>query len=121
MTLAFEATSVHCDAALGGEILQVTMDTLPDGKDDYERHTPYLLIGQNFEFSGPPTIEWHDGNDYNGGGMIVAVTLRRDGLSVQLDRERNLEVKFSLPDSHYAELRSFLKRIFFPSGVLAVH
>jgi hypothetical protein len=95
MTLAFHATRVSCADAIDGEILQVKMD-VADGNDEEERHTPCLLISQNSEFPGLPSIEWDDGNNYNGGGEIVSVTLRRDGVSIQLDRKRKIEVMFRI-------------------------
>jgi hypothetical protein len=120
MTLAFAATSVRCANAIDGEIFQVTMDTVADGADKEERRTPYLLVGRNFEFPGPPSIEWHDGHDYDGGGRITAVTVRRDGISIELDRKRELNVTFTLSEAEHRKLQFFFKRIFFGSGILTI-
>src|SRR6266542_1714493 len=64
MTLAFEAKFVDCADAIGGEILQVSFDTVPSSRAEDDRCTPYVLISRNFEFPGSATVEWHDGKDY---------------------------------------------------------
>ncbi len=111
MTLAFEAKYVSCADAIDGEILQVTFDTVPESHGEDGRSTPYVLISQNFEFPGPATIEWHDGQDYDGGADIVSVTLRRDRVLVKLDRELEFDVTFRLREKKFAELTSFLARM----------
>ena len=111
MTLGFEAKFVSCADAIDGEILQVAFDTVPASRDEEERTTPYVLISQNFEFPGPATIEWHDGQDYDGGAEIVSVTLRRASISIKLDQALDLDVTFRLPDKRFAKLESFLKRM----------
>ena len=57
MTIAFEAKYVDCGDAIDGEILQVTFDSVAESEDWKNRRDPYVLIGQNFEFPGTPTIE----------------------------------------------------------------
>lgn len=79
MHLAFEATAVSCDDAIDGEILQVCFDTVGAENDQKDRRTPYVLISRNFEFPSAATIEWHDGQDYNGGADILSVTLKEPG------------------------------------------
>src|SRR5437764_859639 len=111
MTLAFKASSVECTSAIGGEILQVTFDTAPTVQEEDQRTMPYVLISRNFEFPGSPTIEWHDGDDYDGGAEIVTTALRKDGVLITLDRELEIDVTFSLPDRKFAKLKSFLKRM----------
>jgi hypothetical protein len=111
MTLAFDATRVDCADALDGEILQVSFDTAPEDQDEDERSTPYVLISRNFEFSDSATIEWHDGQDYDGGAEIVSATLRRARISIRVDRELDFEVAFRLPDNKFRKLTSFLRRM----------
>jgi hypothetical protein len=111
MTLAFQAKYVKCAAALGGEILQVCFDTVPESGEEEERDTPYVLISQNFEFPRPATIEWHDGSDYDGGAEIVSIRLKRDRVLIKLDRDLGLDVSFSLGDRRFAQLRSYLRRM----------
>ena len=111
MTLAFEAKFVSCSDAMDGEILQVCFDTVSKSQEEDERNTPCILISRNFEFPGPATIEWHDGCDYHGGAEIVSVTVRRDRISIKLDRELDINVDFRLADKKFVKLSSFLRRI----------
>src|SRR6266496_2075860 len=92
MTLAFDARTVDCADALDGEILHVRFDSAVADQEEEERSTPYSLISRNFEFAGPATIEWHDGQKYDGGAKIVSATLRRARISIQVDRELNFDV-----------------------------
>ena len=66
MKLAFEASIVSCADAIDGEIQQVKFDTTESNYDETDRRTPYVVIGRNFDFSDAATIEWHDGDDYDG-------------------------------------------------------
>jgi len=111
MTLAFRAKYVSCANAIGGEILQVCLDTLRQSEDKIERSTPYVLISRNFEFPESPTIEWHDGTDYDGGAEITSLTLRRDRASITLDRDLEIEVSFSLGARRFGELNTYLRRM----------
>ena len=111
MTLRFEAEVVRCTEALGGDILQVKFDTVDlNGKD--HRRSPYVLLGQCFEFPGPPSIEWHDGADYGGGAKIRSVLLQKDSVSISTDRSPGFSISFSVGEARYKELAWFLKRIF---------
>jgi hypothetical protein len=111
MTLDFEAAFVECASAMGGEILQVSFDTVPSTQEEDRRTTPYVLISRNFEFPDSPTVEWHDGVDDDGGAEILAATLSRNRLSMTVAPDSEIEVSFSLPDKRFMKLRSFLRRI----------
>ncbi len=111
MTLAFEAKFVDCADAIGGEILQVSFDTVPSSHDEDERCTPYVLISRNFEFADAATVEWHDGKDYDGGAEITSVSLKRDRVSIRLDRDLGFEVTFRLHEKKFVRLKSFLRRM----------
>ena len=112
VTLAFDAKFVDCADAIGGEILQVAFDTVPASHNEDERCTPYVLISRNFEFPDSATIEWHDGKDYDGGARITSLILKRNRISIKLDRALNVEIAFRLHDRIFARLRSFLERMF---------
>lgn len=109
MNLAFKARFVGCADAIGGEILQVAFDTMPERDDEDERRTPYVLISRNFEFPGSAKIEWHDGVDYDGGAEIICLTLTRDRAIIRLDRELEINVSFSIGDRRFAKMSSYLK------------
>jgi len=111
MTVAFEAKVVSCVDAIGGEILQVTFDTLEPGKNEDERRSPYVLISCNFEFPRTPTIEWFSGNDYDGGADITSLALTRDRVLIKVDRDLDFDVNFRLPDRQFKRLDSFLRRM----------
>ncbi len=111
MTLAFHAKFVSCTDAIGGEILQVSFDTVPTTQEESERSSPCVLISRNFEFADSATIEWHDGKDYDGGAEIISITLRRDRVSIVLERESDVDVTFRIPDKQFAKLTSFLRRM----------
>ena len=111
MTLAFEAKFVDCGDAIGGEILQVSFDTVSANHDEDERRTPYVLISRNFEFPYSATVEWHNGQNYDGGAEIRSLILQRDRLSIKLDRNRELEVTFRVSEKKFAKLKSFLSRM----------
>ena len=109
MTLAFEAKFVDCADAIGGEILQVSFDTVPASHNEDERCTPYVSISRNFEFPGSATVEWHDGIDYDGGAEIREIVLMRGRVSATLDRELELDVTFRISDKKFAKLKSYLE------------
>ena len=111
MNLTFEAKFVNCADAIDGEILQVTFDTIPGSQDEDDRNTPYVCISCNFEFSDSATVEWHDGNYYDGGAEIIAVTLSRTRILIKLDSGSDIDIAFHLPDKKFAQLTSFLKRM----------
>jgi hypothetical protein len=111
MTLSFNARFVDCSDAIDGEILQVSFDTLPTNTDEEDRRSPYLLIGQNFEFPGPATVEWHDGTDYDGGGKITSIRLERDRLLMKHGKTMLFDVTFQLSDAAFGQLHNFLRRM----------
>ena len=111
MTVAFEAKFVGCADAIDGEILQVSFDTVPENHPEAERSTPYVLISRSFELADSPTVEWHDGQDFDGGAEIISVTLRRDRILIQLDRQLELAVSFHLSAKKFTELTDFLTRM----------
>ena|ERR1051326_6558745 len=108
-TLTFQAKFVRCSDAIGGEILQVCFDSVPESQDEDDRSTPYVLISRDFEYPGSTTIEWHDGHNYDGGAEIVSMTLSRDRVSIKLDRELDFDVGFGISGGKFAKLKSFLR------------
>ena len=111
MTLAFEAKFVDCSDAIGGEILQVSFDTVSGSHEEDKRSTPYVLISRNFEFPDSATVEWHDGENYDSGAEITSMSLQRNRVSIRLDRDLGFEVSFRVPDKKFAKLKSFLRRM----------
>ena len=69
--IRFKASEVTYNEAIDGEIVQVSFDEDPDS-DPLDRTKCYIMISQNYEFPGPPTVEWHDGEHYDGGSEILS-------------------------------------------------
>lgn len=117
MTLRFEAEVVRCAEAIGGDILQVKFDS-EDQEDKDGRRNPYVLIGQCFEFPGPPTIEWHDGTDYDGGANLRSIVLRRNAVEIITNSGFGFDIRFSLTNARYEELAALIRKIFPNTKVL---
>jgi len=112
MNLSFHAPYVECTNALDWEIQQVLFDTIDDDADaEDRRESPYVMIGQNFEFPGPATIEWHDGKDYDGGGTIRSAFLEPTKVHFSLDESRTIMVTFEINARQFQELKKYLKNI----------
>ena len=99
--------------ALDDEIQQVCFDTQPNDFDEYEegRTTPYLLLGINGEFPGPPTVEWHDGTDYSGGEGIENVVRNKDKIALLAAHTVEFEITFRIGKKKLRELDAYLDRI----------
>ena len=110
MNLSFEAPYVDCSNAMDWEIQQVRFDTVCDGAED-SRKSPYILISRNFEFSGVATIEWHDGNDYDGGALIRSALLESNRIVIILDKSRTIEITFALDALHFEGLKKYLRNM----------
>lgn len=117
MILAFRAKHVSCTQAIDWQIMQVLFDTVSECEDQVVRDTPYVLIGQDFEFPGPASIEWHDGSTYDGGARVRSLTLARDRVVIKVDRAVEMDVGFSVGQRQFAELTNYLGRILGPRVV----
>jgi len=113
MKLSFDAPHVDCSNAIDGEIQQVTFDTVSDDDQESEtdRRTPYVLISCAFEVSRDPTIEWHDGNDYDGGATIQSALLERQKILITLDKSREIDITFNLTDKEFKKITKCLRNM----------
>ena len=118
--IRFEAKVVDCAEALGGDLIQVTLDSV-DLEDEDGRQSPYVLLGQCFEFPGRPTIEWHDGSDYDGGAQIHSIVLKRNSVEITTDMTAGFCIGLSVTNARHRELAAFLKRIFPNAEVSDMH
>ena len=119
-TIAFKVKYIDCTEAIDGEILQVTFDSAADSQDWKHRRDPYVFIGQNFEFPGAPTIEWHDGNDYDGGAEVLKVSLTHTNLVIDTDKEIDFSLTLFISGREFSRLLNFLTRIFGNSDILNI-
>ena len=113
MNLSFHALYVKCTNALDWEIQQVSFDTINDHTVESveSRESPCVMIGQNFEFPGPATIEWHDGKDYDGGATIRSAFLESTKVQFFLDKSRTITITFEIRARQFQELAKYLKNI----------
>jgi hypothetical protein len=82
MNLVFNAQEVEYSEALGGDIVQVSFQEDPDidySKKDFSLPPPikYISISANYEFSPKKTVEWCDGEKFDGGGSIQELKLTK--------------------------------------------
>ena len=110
MKLVFDAVKVDCAQAMDGELRKVTFDaSLSD--DETDRQDPYFSIGRNFEFPSGPSVEWHDGENYSGGGVVTALTLDRNRIVLRTNLSDSFFITFTTSDSEFNELRRNLEII----------
>ena len=96
---------------MDGELCRVNFDASLSDDDELDRKIPYFSIGRNFEFPGGPTIEWHDGERYSGGGKITAMKLGREKINLRTSRSDAFSITFTLQDCEFSELREYLENI----------
>lgn len=89
----------------------VFFDTIHEHDDENAWDTPYVCINKDFECPGPPSIEWFDGHDGDGGQDVVSVELSRNRILIKLDRGLKIEVSFEVEDQQFNLLTSFMKRM----------
>lgn len=111
MSLLFKAYRMECISALDGDILMLTLDSSVE-IDEEEPSTPYIQISRNFEFPGPPAVEWFDGADYFGGENVVRVVVARDAVAFQMRKSGVLKAELTITDRDYSQLVSTLRGMF---------
>ena len=113
MNLSFEAQYVTCSNAMDWEIQQVVFDTVCDNEDGAEdrRNSPYVLISRNFEFPGAARVEWHDGNDGEGGASIISAHLESTRILIDIGKARTIAITFSLNERRFRELKKYVRNI----------
>ena len=113
MNLSFEALFVICSNELDWEIQQVVFDTVCDNEDGAEdrRKTPYVSISRNFEFPGPASVEWHDGNDDISGASIISANLEANRILIDIGRGQTIAITFALNERRFRELAKYVRNI----------
>jgi hypothetical protein len=86
----FIASEVEYTEAIDGEIVQFYFDEDPN-QDPLNRTKCYLMVSQNYEFPGKPTVEWHDENADDGGEEVVNYLLTKN--IFELTTTNNLKFK----------------------------
>jgi hypothetical protein len=107
--MEFEAKKVEYSEANGGEIIQVIFDSEVKPNEEIDE-TIYLLISAQYEI--PPvnaTVEWFDGNEYDGGLEIKKHTLTNNLLLLTLEKDRKFKINFKTDDRTLKKVNEFLK------------
>ena len=109
--IQFTASNVEYSEAIGGQIVQVSFDEDPD-QDPFERKKCYITISQNYEFPNGATIEWHDGEDYDGGAEVQDFELTNSKFELQTSTELMFKVQHNCDREVLKKIEFFLRREF---------
>ena len=67
------------------------------------------MLSANFEFDEEVSLEFHDGEDYDGGFRVRKVALWRDRVQLSTEDGSRFEASFELSRKVFADLRRHLK------------
>ncbi len=104
----FTAKEVDYGEALDGEIVQISFDEDPT-EDPMSRTTCYFMISQNYEFPDNPTLEWHNGIDYDGGSEIIDYTFTKEIFEVNLKNGLSFKIHHHCSKSVFIKIQAFLE------------
>ncbi len=107
----FTASEVEYIEAIGGEIVQVSFDEDPD-QDPFNRTKCYLLISQNYEFPGKPTVEWHDGKNDDGGALVANYEFFKSIFKLTTTSNIKFEIQHNCKEETFVQIQKFLFREF---------
>lgn len=110
-SINFIATEVGYAEAMDGEIIQLSFDEDPD-QDPFNRNKCCLSISQNYEFSGKPTVEWHDGIDYDGGAEVLEYRLTKEVFELTITNSLKFKIQHNCKGKTFTQIQSFLCREF---------
>ena len=112
MNIIFEAKEVTYNEAIGGDLVQVYFNQ-EDNDDLLDNPLKYLLLSINYEFPPyEPSIEWYDGDEFNGGGKIIGYNFQIDGLKMQLDNGLRFDISFKFEKVLYNKIHKFISDIY---------
>ncbi len=107
----FKASEVEYSEAIDGEIVQVSFDEDP-GQGAFDRTKCYVIISQNHEFPGTPTVEWHDGETGGGGAEVQSYRLTKDLFELIITDGVKFRVKHDCKEETFVKIRAFLQHEF---------
>ncbi len=116
MDLKFDAQEVTYTEALDGDLVQLIFQEEPDPEFDYSKEnqpipplTKYVMISANYEF--PPcdaTVEWSDGDDYDGMKLIKDIELTKARIKMVLENGCQIDVRYKTDDITFNNIKKFL-------------
>ena len=109
--ISFLATEVEYNEAIDGEIVQVSFDEDPD-QEPFDRTKCYVMISQNYEFTGAPTLEWHDGIEDDGGSEVLSYKLTNDLFELITTDGVKFKVQLDCKGETFTKIQRFLQREF---------
>ena len=101
-------TAKEVDYGEAGEIVQISFDEDP-AEDPVSRTTCYFMISQNYEFPGKPTLEWHNGIDYDAGSEIIDHTFTKGLFEVTLKNGLSFNINHHCTKSVFIKIQAFLE------------
>ena len=109
--IQFKATDVEYNEAIDGEIVQISFDEDPD-QGPFDRNKCYVMISQNYEFPAKPTVEWHDGENDDGGAEIQSYILTKNKFELKTNIGVMFKVEHECNKDVLTEIEAFFKREF---------
>ena len=107
----FKASEVEYSEAIDGEIVQVSFDEDPE-QDPFDRTKCYVMISHNYEFPGKPTVEWHDGENDDGGAEIQSYILTNNKFELKTNIGVMFKVEHECNKDVLTEIEAFCQREF---------
>ena len=86
------------------------LDSIDDPEYDEsesDRNTPYFFLSVNYEFDDRVSVEFHDGQGYDG-GSIQSVELWRTRMVAELKQGSDFDISFAISDDSFQELCHYL-------------
>jgi hypothetical protein len=111
MNINFKDIDVEYNEAIDGDIVEISFDE-DSNEDPFNRTKCYICISQNYEFRGEPTLEWHDGKDYDGGSGIENYNLTKDIFELETTDGLSFKIYHSCPNKVLVQIQEFLDHKF---------
>lgn len=111
----FNAAEVEYTEAIGGEIVQIFFDEDPhpdQDQDPFNITKCYLMISQNYEFPGKPTVEWHDRKIDDGGAEVASYKFSKSLFELKTTNNIKFEIQHNCKEETFVQIQKFLYREF---------
>ena len=107
----FIANEVEYTEVIDGEIVHLSFDEDPD-QDPLKRTKCYLMISQNYEFPGKPTVEWHDGQTDDGGAEVLNYILTKNLFELTTNNNLKFKIQHNCKEETFIQIQKFLNHEF---------